>query len=59
MPSTFLRNIGDNDTHRSMTYSLVFRYPVILSFENHCSIKGQQRMAELLQEIFGGIGIQV
>eukprot|EP00118_Oscarella_pearsei_P018809 m.194954 g.194954 ORF g.194954 m.194954 type:complete len:1783 (+) comp39514_c0_seq3:1043-6391(+) len=31
----------------------VSQFPVILSFENHCSIKGQQRMAELLEEVFG------
>lgn len=28
-------------------------YPVVISFENHCSIKGQQVMVDLLSEIFG------
>ena len=29
--------------------------PVILSIENHCSIKQQHKMAEDMQSIFGGI----
>ncbi|MFH4984634.1 hypothetical protein AB6A40_011343, partial [Gnathostoma spinigerum] len=30
-----------------------FDYPVILSFENHCSIKQQKKMAAYCKEIFG------
>lgn len=31
----------------------VFRYPVILSIENHCSIQQQKKIAQHLREIFG------
>lgn len=30
-----------------------FRYPVILSIENHCSIQQQKKIAQYLREIFG------
>lgn len=30
-------------------------YPVILSIENHCSIKQQHKMAEYMQSICGGM----
>ena len=32
-----------------------FRYPVILSLENHCSIEKQKTMAKHLETILGGI----
>jgi len=31
------------------------RYPVILSLENHCTLPNQQKMAQILEEILGGI----
>lgn len=31
-----------------------FRYPVILSIENHCSVKQQTVMATYIRSIFGG-----
>ena len=30
-----------------------FRFPVILSIENHCSIQQQKKIAQYLREIFG------
>lgn len=35
--------------------SFFFRYPVILSLENHCSLPNQKKMAEILEEKLGGI----
>ncbi len=32
-------------------------YPVILSIENHCSVKQQQYMAAAFLEVFGGEGL--
>ena len=32
---------------------LAYRYPVILSIENHCSIKQQQAMAHYLKTLLG------
>ncbi len=34
---------------------IYFRYPVILSVENHCSIEQQKKMANYVKTIFGGI----
>lgn len=31
----------------------LFRYPVILSIENHCSVPQQKKMAQYLVEILG------
>ena len=40
--------------------SFLFSYPLILSIENHCSVKQQQIMAKYLKEIlqgkFGSVG---
>jgi len=36
-----------------MWYS--YRYPVILSFENHCSVEQQKIVAQYLTNILGGI----
>ena len=30
-------------------------YPLILSIENHCSLKQQQYMAEAFRQVFGGL----
>lgn len=32
---------------------LSFRYPVILSIENHCSVKQQRVMVDVMTSIFG------
>lgn len=32
----------------------IFRYPVILSIENHCGIQQQSRMASIMKTVFGG-----
>ena len=34
---------------------MLLRYPVILSFENHCSVEQQKVMATHLKNILGGI----
>ena len=34
-------------------------YPVILSIENHCSIKQQHKMAEYMQSICGGTYVRM
>lgn len=34
-------------------YFFTFRYPVILSIENHCNILQQKKIAQYLREIFG------
>lgn len=34
-------------------WGFVFRFPVILSIENHCSIQQQKKIAQYLKEIFG------
>lgn len=36
-----------------MLFLFYFRYPVILSIENHCSIQQQKKIAQYLREIFG------
>ena len=36
-------------------FFLSFRYPVILSLENHCSVSQQKVMAKLLRDIFKDI----
>ena len=36
-----------------MLISSSFRFPVILSIENHCSIQQQKKIAQYLREIFG------
>lgn len=36
-----------------MLFLFSFRYPVILSIENHCSIQQQKKIAQYLREIFG------
>ena len=33
----------------------IFRYPVILSIEDHCSIPQQKKMAELFTSVFGNM----
>lgn len=37
----------------NMYFDNLFRYPVILSIENHCSIQQQKKIAQYLREIFG------
>ena len=39
----------------SFFFSISFRYPVILSLENHCSVSQQIVMAKLMQDIFKDI----
>lgn len=36
-----------------IAFSLFFRYPVVLSIENHCNIQQQKKIAQYLREIFG------
>lgn len=33
----------------------MFRYPVILSIENHCNIVQQRNMANIFKDIFGDL----
>lgn len=35
-----------------MFFVFIFRFPVILSIENHCSIQQQKKIAQYLREIF-------
>jgi hypothetical protein len=37
-----------------MSFFLNFRYPVIISIENHCSPEPRYFMARMFVEIFGG-----
>ena len=32
----------------------MYRYPLILSIENHCSVDQQKKMAEYMQKVFKG-----
>ncbi len=34
-------------------YVYFLRYPLVLSIENHCNVKQQQRMASILTEVLG------
>ena len=47
--------------HRShfLSYSILLRYPIIISIENHCSAEQRVVMARMFVEIFGGKGRNV
>lgn len=34
-------------------FPLIFRFPIILSIENHCNVQQQKKIAQYLKEIFG------
>ena len=42
-----------SDIEYCFNLSTVFRYPVILSIENHCSMKQQQAMVHYMKTILG------
>jgi hypothetical protein len=51
----FLKHHRENNTDQYFSFidSLLFRYPVILDIENHCSKAQQKEMARILKEVLG------